>query len=358
MVKICKFLLQSIEFVSNRIVPCSSRIWEEDGAVEKYFIKADENTSPEILTSYITLRNKYIDICKRGKIPEFCKNCNLYEPIEIDKNLINKIPFKRLSFKERLVCNCRCIYCCLTGDSEDINLFEKINKEKYYDIKPFIEYVNNSQENMVNEETLIEIAGGECTLYPDELEYIIDFGLKHNCKFQILTNGIIYNKSIEKALNTNKASLICSIDCGTKETFEKIKRVKMFEKVKENITKYAQAGNKIFYDNVMLKYILCPNINDNIEEAKQFYKLARECSIKKVILSIDRFWLSENADKPISEQIKNFVKYFIFQKDYPEIYNEIDFSFVYKWWFDRIFEKPDTKLSNNIFDRIRRIFNK
>ena len=338
MSKVCKFLLNEIHFVVNRIVPCFTTFWEQEGNVEKYFIKADSNTSINVLNSYFSLREKYINMYKNGEIPEFCKNCRSYEPVEINENE-KKFYFDRIAVKNRSKCSCRCIYCCLTGENDDIERFKAINSEKTYEIKPFLEYMD--RENLVNENTQIDVLGGECTEYPEELEYIINFGLKYNCKFQILTNGIIYNENIEKIIKNNTTNLVCSIDSGSKEIFEKIKRVKAFDRVVNNITNYVIAGKDNPNVNIMLKYILCPGINDSLVEVKKFFELAKSCGVKTVIFSIDRFWQSANANKKVPENIKKIVKYFITHDDFPEMGAAVDYGFVYKWWVDKILENNE-----------------
>lgn len=357
MSKICKFLLNEIHFVTDRIVPCYTQFWEQEGNVEKYFIKADENTSPAVLNSYFELRKKYIEIYLKGEKPEFCKNCIYYTPTEInsDEN-INNIKFERIAIKERSVCNCRCVYCCLTGETDDIEEFKRINQEKYYDIKPIMEYID--KEHLMGENTQIDILGGECTEYPEELEFIANLGLKNNCKFQILTNAIIFNECIEKLLKEKNVTMGISIDSGTKEVFEKIKRVKAFDRVIENIKSYTEARKNNPNTNIFLKYILCPGYNDSLKEVKKFFALAQECKVNSVNLSIDRYWQSANCNMPVPNHIKEIVRYFAknYVKDYDNIGSSLDYGFIYKWWADKILQEPDTINQENPLGKIKTFF--
>jgi molybdenum cofactor biosynthesis enzyme MoaA len=64
-------------------------------------------------------------------------------------------------------------------------------------------------------------------------------------------------------------TIMTSIDCGTAETFRRIKSVNCFDKVCYNLARYAATGGC-----VVLKYIMLPSINDIEAEADGFVGLA------------------------------------------------------------------------------------
>lgn len=332
--KICK-RLNDIQFVTNRITPCFTKLWEQDGYVEKYFIKADENTTPEILKSFFDLRQKYIKMYMNNQVPEFCNNCYFYEPIDNSEgiNSTEDYTFMGLYVSHRSICHCKCIYCCLAGENCDDESFIRMNNEKSYDIKPFFEYLD--EKKLINENTTINLMGGELTEYPEESHYIIDVGIKNSCKFKILTNGIIYDEYLSNLMKSYNTDIVISLDSGSSKMYQRVKRVNAFDRVVENIHKYSKAGENNPDSRLMLKYIFCPGINDNISEIKKFKSLAIEMKAFCNILSIDRFWLSKNINKRVSWKLGRALNYFMSSKDSLSVNSVIDYGFVDKNWAER-----------------------
>ena len=100
------------------------------------------------------------------------------------------------------------------------------------------------------------------------------------------------------------------MDAGYKKTWEKIKRVKGFDNVWNNLKKYIKAEKKNPNAHVTIKYIIIPGINDNIKEVKEFIKRALKIGCKSIEINVEFFWMNENFDKPISAQLKEVLKYF------------------------------------------------
>lgn len=72
-------------------------------------------------------------------------------------------------------------------------------------------------KNLISDSATIDIAGGEPTLYykfNEALEMLLSINIKN---IVIHTNGILYNKIIEKGIKNGKINLIVSIDAGTKK---------------------------------------------------------------------------------------------------------------------------------------------
>src|SRR5699024_7467258 len=115
----------------------------------------------------------------------------------------------------------------------------------------------------------IIFGGGEPTIL-HEFDKLINLFLDKGCKnIRINSSGIKYSKSIEKGLKSGAISLVISTDADCSETYEKIKQVKAYKKVWENIRKYAKAQSK---DNLLkVKFILFPGVNDNYEEINKWF---------------------------------------------------------------------------------------
>lgn len=336
---LCRYLVEEICFSIDRIVPCGSRFWDNGQTGQKFFLNPlNEDFNVD---KYFELTDKYIKQYNNASlgnstIPEFCINCIHYEPF-IDDNNKNNRKFKKINIFNQTRCNCACIYCCLC-ERGNLDLQKKLNQFKSYDIKPMLKKLD--ENNLVDSGTKISIFGGECTLYPKELDYVIKWGMSHSCSFEIMTNGIIFNKSIEKLLKNGSVMLQISIDSGTRNTFNRIKRVNKFDTVCKNIEKYSKASSRKTMKEglIVLKYIIIPDINDNIGELKSFFQLAEKYNINRVLLSFDRYWVQENIEKNISRQIKELIKYFIYAKEFDKLKRNIDYSEVSHEWLNRVLQ--------------------
>ena len=121
------------------------------------------------------------------------------------------------------------------------------------------------------------IGGGECAEYPkEELKWLIDFVFSINGSIEFLSAGIT------KALEKGETKLKVSVDAGYKKTWEKIKRVKGFDNVWNNLKKYIKAEKKNPNAHVTIKYIIIPGINDNLKEVKEFIKRALKIGCKSM----------------------------------------------------------------------------
>ena len=122
------------------------------------------------------------------------------------------------------------------------------------------------------------IASGEPALYPG-LEKIISE--TPDAYFEILTNASIYSKVIERLISGNRGEILVSLDSGTAETFKTIKGLDLFERVINNIRKYRDHGN------VLLKYIVIPGVNDNMDDIDGFIRICRNIDPKKIYVARD-----------------------------------------------------------------------
>jgi hypothetical protein len=75
---------------------------------------------------------------------------------------------------------------------------------------------------------------------------------------------------------------VLSLDCGTKETFSRIKRSDAFDVVVENLRKYHDAGA-----NIHLKYIIISENSEHDDDLRGFIRLAGEIGAKSIRISCD-----------------------------------------------------------------------
>ena len=221
---------------------------------------------------------------KKGIVPSHCDNC-VYLETANDKPMEINNKFKRIECYHWVQCNCACFYC---SNRQKTKL--KITNPLFHKVKGIINiypYIKElKKRNLIDDDARFSIVGGECTLlkeFPD----IIKFVIKNNYPIDILSNGILYEKYISKALNANKKSFLSiSLDSGTSETFKKIKRVDKFNNVVKNLKKYVKE-TKENSNQVMVKYIILKGINDNKDEIDKFFDVCTNIGITNFFPSIE-----------------------------------------------------------------------
>ncbi len=265
-----------------------------------------ENYHGELIDvdKYINDRKIYIERCKKGDFPLQCKDCPTLE----ERNWDETPGFIDVSVSNRTKCSCDCTYCIISGGGNP-EIKKELNTRSVWDVKPVLTSLKN--KNMFKPGCHFIIGGGECAEYPDgELKWLIDFVFSINGSIEFLSAGITYSDDITKALEHGETKLKVSVDAGTKKTYEQIKRVKGFDNVWKNLKKYIKAEKRNTDSLVTIKYIIIPGINDNLKEAKEFIKRALNIGCKSIEINVEFFWMNENFDKPVSENLKEVLKYF------------------------------------------------
>lgn len=297
----CDFLLNQICFFPEEICPCCSTTIENTPLRPK---TDRENSLSFNLNMFFDLREKYIKEFKDGS--PFCyKNCTLYEPYCGEFKQNNNIPFNYITISNRTYCNCDCIYCEQTHNSSR----EEINKFKPYDIIPILEELQ--QKQLIAPNCKFVISGGEVAEYPrKELQYIFNLSKRINGSLLLLSSGIRYSEEIADVLRTHNTFMTVSVDSGTKETYERIKRVNAFDQTWKNLKQYIHDAKDNPNANVELKYIVIPGVNDSLYEAKKFIEKCMKIKCKYIKTEIEHFYMKENYDKPMPESCKEVFRYF------------------------------------------------
>lgn len=235
----------------------------------------------------IKTKKQLIEMFKQGIIPTKCRGCTEYREIE-EENNTNLNFFEKLSkaFSSKNTkkishlimnhykqCECKCIYCT------EITNYN--SKKQNYNALPLIKQL--LKENMIDKKNLtVEFQGGNVSLLT-EFEDILEELSTQGCKdIIILTNGVQYLPAVEKYSPKMNFRICISLDSGTKETFNKIKRIDTFDKVVDNIKKFTSLQNV----ELTLKYITLNGINDNINEIKEFLNIVKETE-NKVTVAFD-----------------------------------------------------------------------
>ena len=254
-------------------------------------------------TSFFEKKQTIRNIHKDGNIFEPCKGCiYLREEPWDNQNII-----KTVNINNWIKCNADCIYCNRSGF--------KNNKE--YKILPV--FKDMIDKNLLQNGGPITISGGEPTIIK-EFDALLNIFLKNNLNnIKVLTNGIQYNKTIEKGLKTGCVNILISTDSGTRETFKRIKRTDKHKQVWNNLKKYSLAAKTS--ELVKTKFIIIPGINDNKDEILQFLIQNTKHNIKHCEIDIEISWFYSQR-----ENQTNFDKIYDLYEYSRKKANELDLS--------------------------------
>lgn len=224
------------------------------------------------------------EVQRKGEVFEKCKGCILLREDEWD----DEDYIDRLLLTHWINCNCMCIYCPAVRD-ENLK-----SNNKHYDIVPVLR--DMCDRKILKKNAYISIAGGESTIYP-EFEEMLHLLLDYGCDNILLnSSGIKYSPAVAKGLAECKLQLTVSVDSGCRETYEKLKLVKTYDKVMENLAKYA-AAQVLDKDRVCSKYIIVPGVNDNETEIEKWLENTANIGIKHASIDIDLRWVQKNHDR-------------------------------------------------------------
>lgn len=200
-----------------------------------------------------------------------CKGCPLL--IESDwPALQNNAYFDQLTICHSNACNIECTYC-----------YSVIHKEwakslKSYKLKPVLQDVLD--KGYFIEGGRVQWACGEPTIFPGFDDLFGKF-LMMGAAQTVFSNSVRFSKPLEEALKQRKASLVTSLDCGTQETYYKIKGKDYFHQVLDNIQTYSNTGGA-----VVVQYII-NNQTSGKSDITQFIKLCKELKIRQTSITCD-----------------------------------------------------------------------
>ena len=246
------------------------------------------------LSTFLERRKTTFNAAKNGLIPIMCSNCPSLEK----KSLPQKQPqitFVALSFYPA-VCNADCVYCnCGFSNKQLCNPKEA----KKFEIHKFAAktLTRLRQDNILSNIVTCHLTAGEVSIASDK-DYILDYAIENTGDtFVISTTGIIFDQKIAYTLSANiNSSLRVDMDAGTPETYLLVKGTNKFYQVFRNLKKYCEHGN------VMLKYIIIPNYNDDEANFKGIVNIAKELGLKS--MNIDREYKHiKRNDKFITRKI-------------------------------------------------------
>ena len=242
-----------------------------------------EGSAEDILNNFINNRNSVIDYLKKEgdkakKIRKDewlgCKKCASFQ--KNNWNVESAIKYVNLSAYPS-PCQCKCVYCyaCLNWENTP-----KVKQayEKMFDLVELAE-----KKGLIAADADWQVSSGEITIHPYKERFL---KIVENKKVYFYTNAFIYDEDIANILRRNKnAKINISIDAGTPHTWKKIKGVDNYKEVCENLIAYRKAA--IAANQIEIKYIILPGINDSKEDGEGLLKLLDLLDASYVIFSRD-----------------------------------------------------------------------
>lgn len=278
----CEWINSGLHFQTTRLGFCcygNQSIGDHPTVVEDYKGEPiDENVFEKIRE----IKQKF----SNGNIPEGCKNCSYLRKEVWDGLKIDYLDHFMFGHSQK--CNSKCIYCFTNDVPEEL-------KDRTYNVYEVLKKLFEDKKIRISSTTCAVFLGGEPTIFPD-FEDITNLLLENNfTNMKIHSSGIYLSQAVLKGLSSGDISIVISPDAGSCETYKKIKRVDCFDKVWNNIKSYVSSSKN---DNqVIVKYIVIPQINDNKEEIDKWFNLIKECGVKYVACDVEQNWFYDCKGK-------------------------------------------------------------
>ena len=274
----CRFLGKFISYRKDTFSPCCV-------TGKAPLVKASGSVA-ERIRHWQSYTEKLVDDVRNNK-PNDCDKCHLLKEGFYRKTVqLNEINFG--SNNKGDVCNFKCTYCfCETT-------FKRLKEQgdglsTYEILREISQMPEHDHENFV-----VQLANGEPCANKD-FDALMDVLLDNKWKVVLISNMSIYREKLATIMEQGRViNTLVSMDSGTRETFKKVKRSDMFDRVVENLRRYP-----IDKANLRLKYIFLEGVNDNEADVDGFYELAKE--LNAVIVP------SADLNKPWNAKIKGLV---------------------------------------------------
>ncbi len=291
----CEFIEKGIHFnTENKICVCCHSSNIGGGYVLFPFLENVTTGQTVDWDKFFEEKQRIRELNSSENIDKICEGC---VALREDNWPDNNKAFSYFNFHYFTRCDSNCIYCYTLSDKKHYNTC------KNYKVYPFLK--DMKKKNLIEPNGFISFGGGEVTLH-DEFDDLINFFMPYDYAMKVCTSGIHYSRTIEKALKNGNMEILVSVDSGTKETFSKIKGTSHFDKVWNNLKKYAKAQKLPIL--VKSKFIVVPDLNDSENEILLWLKKSKEIGINIVLLEIESNYYNKNRSA-IPENIMNLFHY-------------------------------------------------
>ena len=212
-------------------------------------------------------KNSIINAINNGKRSP-CTGCRFLEKKVWPKNehLINHIIIGHYG-----LCNFKCAYCYTVTDAP-------LNKQPY---NAYTTIKSMKEMGILSPTCQIDWVNGEPVIL-SEFYPVMEMAYNSGMRSTILTNCTIYSDVVAKGLLNKTMSVVCSVDAGTRETYNLIKGRDSYDKVWDTINRYAKLNS----ENVILKYIFTDD-NSNEIDVIGFVSKCKAANIGNIHISQD-----------------------------------------------------------------------
>lgn len=292
--KYCKYLANGINFHMSGIAFCNKLWWD---------LNPYADYGKNALEEFLKNREEVLINLFKGNVPEDCSHC-MYLHDADESEISDKINFIEINHWNE--CNCACFYCS-AREATKLKITTKRNQKGVADVLSMLKKLEKL--NLLDKDLKLSFVGGEPTLLKDFVN-IIKFTIKHKFSVDILTNGILYEKYIPKALlASNNSYMNISLDCGCRETYKRIKGVDEFDNVVKNLARYVK-DSKEASKRIMAKYIILEGVNDNKEEIDKWLDLCIKIGITSFFPAIEFCHSVKEPEKNIiSDNVAELYQY-------------------------------------------------
>lgn len=244
----CAELETSIKFRTDRIF--ARCYWRHPGI-------GRGNDIGEDIRRFDTWRNGVVEAIRLNQ-PSPCDGCEYLKPgwYPVERQLTS---LQISDSNEHSYCNFNCTYCFVHAKN-------KRPTECAGGVDEQLDVLRYVSEALADQTLELQFSTGELTVHPHRDEILEHF---QHYQTTLFTNAGIYHEKIADLMAQGLLSIVVSMDSGTSGTFHKIKNVDCYERVCENLSRYAETGGCI-----VLKYIMLPGLNDNAADADGFIELA------------------------------------------------------------------------------------
>lgn len=224
---------------------------------------------PDLAERILQNQERLISLHRSGNAPIPCRRCASFVEKDWPDHLQG--PFSKLIFNHFKQCNLSCQHCGYrhqdphekdTPHDAVFNAVKLLGESKIYVEKP-----------------LLEIGGGEPSLAL-ALEDMLRYGLDHQWRALINSNGARFSELFANGVNAGQITLLLTPDAGSRDIYAKIKGVDNFDATWRNIGRYMAATN----GNALVKFIL---EEGNREDIPAMIDTSVKYGVKTLVLSMD-----------------------------------------------------------------------
>lgn len=283
----CDRILSWLIFDLDGITPCCEKPHNGELNISRY----DHIDYQDIIDRKINLIQQ---INKNES--HICRSCyRIREYDNINKDMFD-IDIISLTFDK--TCNIRCSYCYTANDK----IRKALVRPKEYRQKIRDKISDILQLLPPGKLTAVGWTGGEPFLMEDFDAFYAKIAALRANSLCLYSNLTTFKDIVVPQTASPSIKIMCSLDCGTEETYKKIKKQPFFNNVIENIRKYCEINS----DTIFVKYIFCDH-NISIDEIDQFFILMKQIGVKNVILGLDDY-LHELPSNQYKESILYFAQ--------------------------------------------------